>query len=123
MRQKTTGIKHTIEALDYTVAGFKAAYKYEEAVRQEVIVFSVLIPAAFWVGRSAAEIVLLIGSCLIVFAMEIINAAVETVVDRIGLEHHELSGRAKDLASAAVYVTWANLVMTWVVIGIDRFTS
>jgi len=121
MKEKTTGLKHVIEALHYTAAGFKAAYKNEVAIRQEVIVFSILIPAAFWVGRSAAEIVLLIGCCFIVFAMEIINAAVETVVDRIGLERHELSGRAKDLASAAVYVTWANLVMTWVIIIIFHF--
>ena len=121
MKEKTTGLKHVIEALHYTAAGFKAAYKNEAAIRQEVIVFSILIPAAFWVGRSPAEMVLLIGCCFIVFAMEIINAAVETVVDRIGLERHELSGRAKDLASAAVYVTWANLVMTWVIIIIYHF--
>jgi len=121
LKQKTTGIRHIIEAVHYTLAGFKAAYKYEEAIRQEVIVFSILIPAAFWLGSGATEIVLLIGCCLIVFAAEIINAAIETVVDRIGLEHHELSGRAKDLASAAVYVTWANMVMTWVVIGCYHF--
>lgn len=118
---KTTGLKHVIEAIPPTVAGFKAAYRNEEAIRQEVVVFAVLIPAAFWLGRSAVEIVVLVGSCLIVFAMEILNAAVETVVDRIGLERHELSGRAKDLASAAVYTTWFNLVITWVVIGVDRF--
>jgi diacylglycerol kinase (ATP) len=121
VKAKTTGLKHIIEALGYTANGFKAAYKNEEAVRQEVVVFAILIPAAFWVGRTPAEIVLLVGCCLIVFASEIMNAAVETVVDRIGTERHELSGRAKDLASAAVYVTWANLVMTWLVIGIPRF--
>ena len=121
MKPKTTGIRHIIEAVHYTLAGFKAAYKHEEAIRQEVIVFSILIPTAFWLGSSAAEIVLLIGCCLIVFAAAIMNAAIETVVDRISLEHHELSGRAKDLASAAVYVTWANMVMVWLVIGIDHF--
>lgn len=121
MKSKTTGIRHIIEAVHYTLAGFKAAYKHEEAIRQEVIVFSILIPTAFWLGSSAAEIALLIGCCLIVFTAEIFNAAIETVVDRISLEHHELSGRAKDLASAAVYVTWANMVMVWLVIGIDHF--
>lgn len=115
------GLKHVVEAIPYTIAGFKAAYRHEEAIRQEVIVFSVLIPAAFWLGRSAVEVVLLVGCCLLVFAMEILNAAVETTVNRIGLERHELSGRAKDLASAAVYVCWFNLVITWVVIGADRF--
>jgi diacylglycerol kinase (ATP) len=121
LKPKTTGLTHIIEALGYTAAGFKAAYKNEEAIRQEVVVFSILIPVAFWVGKSPAEIVLLVGCCLIVFAAEIMNAAIEAVVDRIGLERHELSGRAKDLASASVYVTWANLVMTWLVIGIPRF--
>ena len=116
-KSKTTGIKHILDAIPYTIAGFRAAYRNEEAIRQEVLVFSILIPAAFWLGESAAEIVLLVGSCLIVFAAEIFNAAIETVVDRIGVERHELSGRAKDLGSAAVYTTWANLVMTWVVIG------
>jgi len=121
MKEKSTGLKHVLEAIPYTLAGFKAAYRNEEATRQEVVVFSILIPAAFWLGRSAVEIVLLVGCCLIVFAMEIFNGAIETVVDRIGLEHHELSGRAKDMASAAVYVTWLNLVITWVVIGLHHF--
>ena len=121
MNEKTKGLKHVLEAIPYTVAGFKAAYRHEEAIRQEVVVFAVLIPAAFWLGRSAVEVVLLVGCCLLVFAMEIVNAAIETIVDRIGLERHELSGRAKDLGSAAVYVCWFNLVMTWVVIGADRF--
>ncbi len=120
-KEKTTGLKHVIEALYYTAAGFKAAYKHEEAIRQEVVVFAVLIPAAFWLGSSAVEVVLLVGCCLLVFAAEIFNAAIETVVDRVGLEHHELSGRAKDLASAGVYVTWINMIMTWVVIGVDHF--
>jgi diacylglycerol kinase (ATP) len=119
--EKTKGLKHVLAAIPPTIAGFKAAYRNEEAIRQEVAVFAVLIPTAFWLGSSAAEVVLLVGCCLLVFAMEILNAAVETVVDRIGLEYHELSGRAKDLASAAVYVCWFNLVITWVVIGADHF--
>lgn len=121
MKAKSTGFKHILEAIPYTLSGFKAAYRNEEAIRQEVVVFAILIPAAFWVGRRAVEIVLLVGCCLLVFAMEILNGAVEAVVDRIGLERHELSGRAKDMASAAVYVCWFNLVMTWVVIGLHRF--
>jgi len=121
MNQKTKGLKHVLAAIPPTIAGFKAAYRNEEAIRQEVVVFAILIPVAFWLGRSAVEVVLLVGCCLLVFAMEIVNAAIETIVDRIGLEHHELSGRAKDLGSAAVYVTWFNLVITWLVIGTDRF--
>ena len=120
MKPESTGLKHIIDAAGYSISGFKAAWRNESAVRQEVFVFSVLIPTAFWLGSSAVEIVLLIGCCLLVFMAEIMNAALEAVVDRIGLERHELSGRAKDLASAAVYVAWANLVMVWVLIGADR---
>lgn len=121
MKEKSKGLKHVLAAIPPTIAGFKAAYRHEEAIRQEVVVFAVLVPAAFWLGSTAVEVVLLVGCCLLVFAMEIVNAAIETVVDRIGLEQHELSGRAKDLASAAVYVCWFNLVITWVVIGADHF--
>ena len=120
MKPESTGIKHIIDAAGYSISGFKAAWQNESAVRQEVCVFSVLIPVAFWLGSSAVETVLLIGCCLLVFMAEIMNAALEAVVDRIGSERHELSGRAKDLASAAVYVAWANLVMVWVLIGADR---
>lgn len=121
MKAKSSGLKHVLEAIPYTVAGFKAAFRNEEAIRQEVVVFAILIPLAFWWGNSAVQVVLLVGSCLLVFAMEIVNAAIETIVDRIGLEQHELSGRAKDLGSAAVYTLWFNLVITWVVIGVERF--
>ena len=110
-----------VEALGYSFNGFKAAYQHESAVRQEVVVFGIMIPAAFWVGTTAVATAVLIGACMMVFMAEIMNAAIEAVVDRIGPEFHELSGRAKDLASAAVYVGWINLVIIWVVIGIDRF--
>ena len=121
LKPKTTGMKHIVDGAGHGLKGFKAAVKHEEALRQEVVVFAILIPAAFWLGDSAVEVALLIGCCLIVFAMEIVNAAIETVVDRVGTEHHELSGRAKDLASAAVYVTWINMIMVWLVIGIEHF--
>ena len=120
MKPKSTGMKHIVDAAGYSISGFKAAWQNESAIRQEVYVFSVLIPTAFWLGNSAVEIVLLVGCCLLVFMAEIMNAALEAVVDRIGSEHHELSGRAKDMASAAVYVAWANMVMVWLLIGIDN---
>ena len=122
MKPESTGLRHIVDAAGYSLSGFKAAWQNESAVRQEVCVFSVLIPTALWLGSSAVEVVLLIGCCLIVFMAEIMNAAIEAVVDRIGLEHHELSGRAKDLASAAVYVAWANMVMVWVLIGLEHFS-
>ena len=121
MKSETTGLKHIIDAAGYSLTGFKAAWKNEEAVRQEVCIFSVLFIVAFWWGGSMIETVFLISCCLIVFMAEIFNSALETVVDRIGSEYHELSGRAKDMASAAVYVAWGNMVMVWVVIGINRF--
>lgn len=121
MKSESTGLKHIIDAAGYSVSGFKAAWRNESAVRQEVCIFSVLIPTAFWLGDSAVEVILLIGCCLLVLMAEIMNGALEAVVDRIGLEHHELSGRAKDMASAAVYVAWANMVMVWILIGLEHF--
>jgi diacylglycerol kinase (ATP) len=121
MKPESTGLKHIVDAAHHGLAGFRAAIAYEEAIKQEIFVFAILIPAAFWLGSSAAEIALLVGCCLIVFMAEIFNAAIETVVDRISVERHELSGRAKDLASAGVYVAWANMIMVWLVIGIDHF--
>ena len=118
---KTTGLRHTIESWSYTAAGFKAAYKHESAIRQEVVVFTILIPAAFWLGTNAIETAYLITTCLFVFMAEIMNAAIEAVVDRVGTEYHELSGRAKDLASAAVYVGWINLIITWPLFIFERF--
>lgn len=114
--QNAKGLKRLINACFFSVAGFKATWQHEEAFRQEVALLIVSTPLALWLGQSAIEKVLLIGSVVLVLLVELLNSAVEAVVDRVGLEHHELSGRAKDTGSAAVMLSllWAGV--TWLLI-------
>jgi len=98
------GVKRLINAFGFSMQGFKAAYKYEEAFRQEVFILVLAIPLGIWLGGTAIEIILLIGSVLLLLIVELLNSAVEATVDRFGGEIHELSGRAKDMGSAAVFV-------------------
>ncbi len=100
-------------ATGYSLAGLRAAFRHEQAFRQEVYLLFVVVPLGLWLGENGVEKVLLIGSWLIVMLAELLNSAVEAVVDRIGSEQHELSGRAKDIASAAVMVALALAFMTW----------
>ncbi|MCQ8102904.1 diacylglycerol kinase [Methylomonas sp. SURF-2] len=111
--QNAKGLKRLINACFFSVAGFKATWRHEEAFRQEVMLFVVSTPLALWLGNSAIEIVLLIGSVVLVLLVELLNSAVEAVVDRVGFEHHELSGRAKDIGSAAVMLSLAWAAATW----------
>lgn len=94
--------------------GIKTAWRYEAAFRQEALLCAILIPVALWVDVTAAERLLLIMSLFILVITELLNSAVEAVVDRIGAELHELSGRAKDIASAAVFFALILLVTCWV---------
>jgi diacylglycerol kinase (ATP) len=81
----------------------------------------VLAPVAIWLGQNAAERSLLLGSCFLVVIVELLNSAVEAVVDRVGMERHQLSGRAKDLGSAAVFMSLVCLLVTWALIAWQRF--
>ncbi len=96
--------------------GLKSAYIHEAAFRQEVWLSLILIPLGFYLGDGAIEKILLVGTVLLVLATELLNSAVEAVVDRIGSEFHELSGRAKDIGSAAVFMTMVILAFTWLMI-------
>ena len=111
-----TGIKRWKKAFEFTCLGLKATYKHEEAFRQEVLVLLVALPLALWLGNSAVEIALLIGSVVLLLIVELINSAIEAVVDRFGGEIHELSGRAKDMGSAAVFLTMLNAIMIWLLL-------
>ena len=113
---KNLGIKRLINAVGFSLQGFKAAYKHEEAFRQEVFVLVLAIPLGVWLGDTAVETILLIGSVLIVLVVELLNSALEATVDRFGGEYHELSGRAKDMGSAAVLVAVVIAAMTWLLI-------
>ena len=108
-----TGVMRWKKALQFTWLGLKATYKHEEAFRQEVFVLAIAIPLALWLGETAVEIVLMIGSILLLLIVELLNSAIEAVVDRFGGEIHELSGRAKDMGSAAVFLTMLNAIMVW----------
>jgi diacylglycerol kinase (ATP) len=116
-----TGLRRVIDAQMYTIKGLKAIWQHEAAFRQECALAAVMIPSAFWVGTDLAQVALLIGVCLIVLVVELLNSAIEAVVDRIGHDHHELSGRAKDMGSAAVFVSLSLAGLTWVLILWQRF--
>ncbi len=118
-----TGLTRIIHAFGYSMKGMRAALRYESAFRQEAALFVVLLPAAFWLGQSGLQYILLVGSLLLVLIVELLNSAVEAVVDRIGDEHHELAGRAKDMGSAAVFISLANVCFIWGVIAWLRFVN
>jgi diacylglycerol kinase (ATP) len=116
-----TGIRRIVNATFYSFAGLRSAWRTEAAFRQECLLTLVLIPFGWWLGQTAVERALLIGSCLIVLIVELLNTAVEFVVDRVGLDHHELSGRAKDLGSAAVFVSLALTAVVFGLVAWERF--
>jgi diacylglycerol kinase (ATP) len=108
-----TGITRIINATGYSMKGLKSAWVNEAAFRQELLLILLLMPLAFWIGDSLNEILLLVCISWLVVIVEVLNSAVEAVVDRIGSEHHELSGRAKDLGSAAVFIALALNALVW----------
>lgn len=113
MKPSETGWRHLIHSTRYSLKGFKAAFINEAAFRQELVLCVLLVPLAWWIARTPVEWLLLVGSCVWVLVVELLNSAVETVVDRIGPEHHVLSGRAKDIGSAAVMLSLIMAGLTW----------
>ena len=116
-----TGIERVINAARYSIAGFKSAFANEAAFRQELGAFAILAPLGFWLGESGIERALLVGSLLLVLIVELLNSAIENIVDRVSDEHHVLAGRAKDQGSAAVALAIAVAALTWIVILIPRW--
>lgn len=108
-----TGIRRLMNAFGYSLEGFRAAFKHEDAFRQEVFLAIILIPLALYLESEALHRILMIGSILLVLIVELLNSAVEAVVDRVSIERHALAKRAKDIGSAAVFVALTNVVMTW----------
>jgi diacylglycerol kinase (ATP) len=115
-----TGMRRIWNAVFYSLQGVTAAWRHEAAFRQEAALCIIMIPLAFLLGSSAVERALLAGSCLLVLVTELLNSAIETTIDRIGSEHHELSGRAKDLGSAAVFFSLCAATLIWALIGYER---
>lgn len=116
-----TGLTRVIRAFGFSMKGLMAAIRYESAFRQELALFIVLLPAAILLGSNYIEYILLIGSMLLVLMVELLNSAIEAVVDRISDEHHELAGRAKDMGSAAVFISLANVLFIWGWVAVQRF--
>ncbi len=108
-----TGLRRLLNAFGYSLAGFRAAYKHEDAFRQEALLAVILIPLAVWLPVSLIGRALLIGSVLLVIVVELLNSAIEATVDRISLDSHDLAKRAKDIGSAAVLVSLINAVVIW----------
>ena len=101
--------------------GLRSAWQREAAFRQECVLAAVLVPAAFVVGETLVQTALLIATLALVLVVELLNSALEAVVDRIGRERHPLAGQAKDMGSAAVFVSLLLVVVTWVLVGAARF--
>lgn len=108
-----TGLRRLINAFGYSLAGLKAAYKNEDAFRQETVMAIVLIPLALYLGTSPMMRAMMIGAVLLVMIVELLNSSIEATVDRISLENHRLAARAKDIGSAAVLMSLLNLAVVW----------
>ena len=113
MKRSRTGLIRIWDAAGFSLKGIKAAWRNEAAFRQELLLVLILLPCAWWVGTTLAQQALLIFSLLLILIVELLNSAIETVVDRIGTDHHELSGRAKDLGSAAVLLSLIAAGVVW----------
>lgn len=111
-----TGLTRILNAFHYSLDGLRAAYRHEDAFRQEVILATVLIPVAFFLPVSGIGKALMVASVLLVVIVELINSAVEATVDRISLEDHKLAKRAKDIGSAAVLISLVNTLLVWTLV-------
>ncbi|MTW21499.1 diacylglycerol kinase [Allochromatium palmeri] len=115
------GWRRVVRAFGYSMKGFKACFELEEAFRQEIFLLIPLVPLGLWLGDSPVECAMLVGSLLLVPIVELLNSAIEANVDRVGLERHELSGRAKDIASAAVFSSIAFCLVVWALILLPKW--
>jgi diacylglycerol kinase (ATP) len=118
-----TGLDRVIRATGYSMAGLAAAYRGESAFRQEFWLAALMLPLAFWLGRSWVEVALLAGSLMLVLIVELLNSGIEAAIDRVSYELHDLSKRAKDLASAAVFLSLLLCAGVWAAALWQRFVS
>jgi diacylglycerol kinase (ATP) len=118
-----TGLARVVRAAGYSMQGLQAAYRGESAFRQEFWLAAIMLPAAFWLGRSWTEVALLGGSVVLVLIVELLNSGIEAAIDRVSFEIHDLSKRAKDLASAAVLLSLLLCAGIWLAALWQRFGS
>lgn len=123
MKPRVTGIRRLINASRYSWLGLKAAWQSEAAIRQEIVALIILLPIALLLPVSPVEKALLVFSALLVLVVELVNSALEAVVDRIGQELHELSGKAKDIGSAAVLIALIMAGLVWLIILLPLFIA
>ena len=111
------------QAFLWSLKGLRATWDVESSFRLEVYLFVVLVPLALWLGESGVERAILIGSMMLVLVVEVLNSALEAVVDRWGPEHNELAGRAKDMGSAAVFLSDINVLICWGLLLVPRLAG
>lgn len=116
-----TGYERILKSFIYSWSGLRAAFRHEEAFRQELLLAVVLVPLALWLGNDAVQRALLAASMLLVLIVELLNSAIEAAIDRVGAERHALSARAKDMASAAVFLSFINVAVIWATILLPRW--
>jgi diacylglycerol kinase (ATP) len=114
-----TGLTRIVNAFFYSISGFRAAFKHEDAFRQEAIAAALLIPLAFFLEDGGAGRAMMIGSVFLVLIVELLNSAIEAVVDKASPEYHRLAKRAKDMGSAAVFIALVNVPLVWVLVLLD----
>jgi len=118
-----TGVQRMLNAFVYSVHGLESAFRHEEAFRQEVLAAAVLIPIALLLDVGALGKALMVGSVLLVLIVELLNSGIEAAIDRISLDQHQLAKQAKDLGSAAVFISLVNVAVVWALVLWDRFLA
>jgi diacylglycerol kinase (ATP) len=113
-------VEQIIRGTDCSLKGIRAGWRTQASLRYEICLLIIILPTAWWLGKDGAERALLMGSSLFVVVVELINSSIETVVNRIGAEYHELAGQAKDLGSAAVFCSIIMGVIIWVLVLVHR---
>ena len=108
-----TGLRRVLNAISYSISGLGSAFRNEDAFRQELLLALVLIPGGLWFGPNGIAKAMLVGSVLLVLIVELLNSAIEAAVDRVSLDRHRLAKRAKDIGSAAVFLSIANAIVVW----------
>jgi diacylglycerol kinase (ATP) len=120
VKPNTGPFEQIIRGTDCSLKGIRAGWCTQASLRYEICLLVIILPIAWWLGKDGAERALLMSSSLFVVVVELINSSIETVVDRIGAEYHELSGRAKDLGSAAVFCSIIMTVIIWLLVRVHR---
>lgn len=121
MKPSERGFAHLLLATRYSMQGLRAAWRYEASFRQDVLVAAIGLPLALWLARDSVDFLFLALPLLLLLFAELANSAIEAAVDRFGDEHHELSGRAKDLGSAMVFMAILMLCLSWATVLLSRF--